>query len=157
VKSQYASDGLIQTMGSIKVCDNADPNYGQRYPPNGNNASKASCDSNTANGGNGHNVVHIPIPTTCDSGMSPSLFVYPFDFYWSGIYTYPGITVQTTKDSTNGWWSVAVAESGVQVNKSGSLNFTSIYLAYFTVCSPNGDANKWDPSWFIGDNKLANT
>lgn len=141
-KPLYSIDGLIQTMGSIKVCD-------------------GDCNSNTLSGGNGHNIVHIPFPTTCADPLVPVLFVYPFDISWTGGYngttqhTYPGITLQTTKGG--GFWAVAVAESGVNMNQAGSLDFSSIYLAYFTTCSPNLDANKWDPSSFLGNGKLANT
>lgn len=154
--SNYSREGLIQTMGSIKVCNNADPNYGQRYPPNGNNTSKPSCDSMSDHGGNDHNVVHIPMPSSCDVGQKPVLFVYPFDFYWDRTRPdlkgreFPGITLKTTRDDTLQLWSVTATESGQYAASQGSLYFQNIYLAYFTTCAPANDPNKWDPSSFPG-------
>lgn len=159
-KAQYSKEGLIQSMGSIQVCDNTKQSpYGQRYPPNGNNTTKPSCDSNSSYGGNDHNVVHIPIPTTgCDAGQTPVLFVYPLNFYWQrnadgspvADRPFPGIALTTVKDSNHGWWSVTATESGQYAASQGSLFFTYIYLAYFTACASDSDPNKWDPSWFSG-------
>jgi type II secretory pathway pseudopilin PulG len=147
-KPLYAKDGLIQSMGSIKVCDTQD-----------------NCNSHTASGKGKDTTIKVPIamPITCDEGLTPVLFVYPFDFGWNLITTksdvdYPGITVQTTRDDSTHQWTVMVAESGDSINTNGTANFSSIYLAYFTVCAPNkSDDNKWDPSSFIGAGLLAHT
>lgn len=124
--AQYSREGLIQTMGSIQVCD-------------------GNCTNS------GKNMVNIAMPVSCDANQIPVLFVYPFDIVWNmtnnnrGKDPFPGISLKTVRNS--GSWTVTASEP-TQANKTN--NFSAIYLAYFTVCAAQGDPNKWDPSWFSG-------
>lgn len=127
VSSQYSKEGLIQTMGSVVLCDNT-------------NSSRHCYDKNSTNS------VTINKPTTCGNDennhpLTPVLFVYPLSYQWSQKLNgqssnlnnnYPGIQLQVVYNSSN--WNVIAGES--RKKNLDTTNFKYISLAYFTTCQP---------------------
>lgn len=144
---QYAKDGLIQTIGTVVICNSLNP---------------ASRPCNSRN-----NTVTIPIPTSCGNDengkpLIPALFIYPFDYdfnsnAWlifnkaSGDYT--GIGIKVVRNAST--WTVASGMSGTGNNDPSKLQ--ALVLAYFTVCAPYNTQStisggirttNWDASYF---------
>lgn len=141
VTAQYAIDGLIQSIGSIDMCDDStagvSPCDDKDYKKNGVSA-------------------YITMPTTCAANnLTPVLFVYPMSLYtYIGGNTspfnpnFPGIAIKTSKYSSTQWRVQARSADDTRNTSNGPEIFHTIQIAYFTVCAPNGDPNKWDPSNF---------
>jgi hypothetical protein len=144
---QYAKDGLIQTMGTLVICDSLDPGH-------------PSC-SNAAN-----NHVTLNMPTSCGNDetgkqLIPALFVYPFDYdfnskAWSvfnkASYDYTGIEIKVIRNSNS--WTIYSGMAGAGDYNPTKLN--AIVLAYITVCAPYSTqatlsgirTTNWDASYF---------
>ncbi len=143
---QYAKDGLIQTMGTVVICNSL-------------NASSPTC--NTSN----NNSATISIPNSCGNDenghrLIPALFIYPFgnDFNsgWLGVNKpsaqYTGIEIAVARNTDT--WTVYAGMAGSSTYNPTNLN--AIVLAYFTVCAPNstsasghsGTTTTWDASYF---------
>ena len=126
IHAVYAQDGLLQSMGSVVIC-------------NGN------C--------NNHDSATIKMPLTCGNdpagnSLVPALFVYPFDYDWKGHENqFPGIRIsKVATDTTNHLWTVTVVASKQNSNSSSANNFNSISIAYFTTCQPsNSTTGSWQP------------
>ncbi len=139
--TQYAKDGLIQSIGTASVC--------------GSDGKKTPCNSSPPP------FAYIPKPTSCGvdpSGnlLTPVLFVYPFDYqlcldksydptYCTYHTNFKGISliVQQDPDLTKPpAWDVYAG----MFDHDGHMQisyFWSLAVAYFTVCEPSGN-NTWD-------------
>lgn len=130
----YSKDGLIQSMGSIVVCDNS------------SSTSSFHCSNN-------RNTVTIPpssVTINCgkdENGntLVPQLFVYPLSYQWPVKNNHhsnslPGVQVLVNSNSSP--WTVQVGASN---NKDPNTNnFTYISLGYFIVCQPaNSPTGDW--------------
>ncbi len=143
--TQYAKDGLIQSMGTAAVC--GDPNHG--------------CNTN---GNKPYATIFKPMSCgTNPSGQSltPVLFVYPFDYELcldnksttcSAQTAFAGMNLGV-KDVGNAWQVY-----GGELDNNGNMtsnHFFTIAVAYFTVCEPYGN-NTWDittaPTSYRGGN-----
>lgn len=144
---QYAKDGLIQTMGTLVICDD----FNSRHP---------SC-TNAAN-----NHVTLAMPTSCSNDengkpLIPALFVYPFDYdFNSNAWTvfnkssadYTGIEVKVIRSANS--WTIYSGMAGTGNYDPTKLN--AIVLAYITVCAPYSTqttlsgirTTNWDASYF---------
>jgi type II secretory pathway pseudopilin PulG len=113
--SEYAKDGLIQTVGSQVICSDA-----------------KSCTTNPKP------TATIPIPKTCgndENGLPlvPQLFVYPLSYQFQDHCTcFRGIETSITRNANT--WTVSLGESTSAASPS---NFTYVSVGYFTVCQPN--------------------
>lgn len=130
----YSKDGLIQSIGTVRVCD------GDCKPKNTIMTATIST------------------PNTCNSNTTtPVLFVYPFDFSAAipnpppsngAPYYYSGIKLFTTRNNDS--WTVSASTDEYTLGK--------LYLAYFTTCAPtnvknsNTDPYLWDASSFTAGN-----
>ncbi len=133
----YSKEGLIQTMGSIVLCDNTSP-------------SRPCSSTNFV-------IIDKPSPSTCgtdeyNQNLVIRLFVYPLSYQWaqkvSGDYddlkqNYPGIQLHLVDNSAN--WNIIAGESGK--NQLSTSSFKYISLGYFTVCQP---ANPSTGDWTLG-------
>lgn len=126
----YAKDGLIQSIGTVAVCDNNNPS--------------SRCKDN-------HNTAVIDMPQNCgidENGnlLTPTVFVYPLQnaLYSSDPtdkngYTlrqnYPGVYVSVKVNPSNAQQWLITAGGNLDTSHDISI-FDHFAVAYFTVCKP---------------------
>lgn len=147
-QANYAKDGLIQTIGSVVLCDNTNSSRHCSY--------KSKSDP-------GINYTTINKPSSCgldENGLKliPQLFVYPISYQWNQAITnsysilnnnYPGTQLHVVDNDpsntgTNHTWTVIAGASGNKDLSTSQFNY--IALGYFTVCQPN---NPITGSWTL--------
>ena len=138
--ASYAKDGLIQSIGTVTICDNANPSL--------------ICSDNS------HNTAVIDMPQNCgtdESGTAeksgnpliPTVFVYPLQYAlynpptnvtkdpngynirgtFSGVY----VSVKVNPSNAQQW----LIQGGANDSTSHVIStFDHFAVAYFTVCQP---------------------
>lgn len=127
VPAPYAKDGLIQSLGTVTICDN-------------NNGSLRCLD--------GHNTAFVDMPQDCGNDengnvLTPTLFAYPLQYAWRGTgdgnynnrWTYTGVYTHIDVNPGNAkQWRII--GGGNDTTSHDITKFDHFAVAYFSVCQP---------------------